>query len=136
MDDFDPNDYEDDEFDSDDFDSNDYERHSEGGNNDFESDDFDSNDYERCSEGGKMDTSIREQNMVGEDEIPNSSDVTDDYSEDDDYSYDLTQDPRPSDVEDQTLLSEEDLINNRDWICMLTDDEKEGEMTESDDDSS
>ena len=48
--------------------------------------------------------------MMGEEDIPNSDEVEDE----DEYSRDLTPDPRHSEVEDISLWSEEDFYNSPD----------------------
>ena len=89
-------------------------------------------DYsEPDSKGDEWDTFISEQTMMEEEEIPDRDDVCDDCSDEYDRFYDLSPDPRQSEVEDDVSFeNEEDYENNPNWISNLTDDEKEGEMSD------
>ena len=97
------------------------------------SDDDDFDYSEPDSKGDEWDNFISELTMMGEEDIPNSDEVEDESS--DEYSRDLTPDPRHSEVEDDlSFLSEDEFNENPDWICMLSDDEKQGELLSWEDD--
>ena len=89
-------------------------------------------DYsEPDSKGDEWDNFISELTMMGEEDIPDCDDVEENDSDEDEYSFDdIIPDPRPSDVEeDITLWDEEDFWRSPDWKCTLSDDEKEGELS-------
>ena len=93
--------------------------------------DDDDLDYsEPDSKGDEWDNFISELTMMGEEDIPNCDEVEDDDSDEDEYSRDITPDPRHSEVEeDVTLWNEEDFFYSPDWQCTVSDDEKEGELS-------
>ena len=68
--------------------------------------------------------------MMGEEEIPDRDDVCDDSSDEYEESYELSPDPRRSDVEeDVSLWDEDDFWRSPNWESTLTDDEKEAEWS-------